>query len=46
MNKEPIWYVIVRKDNRYPLQIYADEQLAQEVAKANGEDIVKVSKVE
>lgn len=46
MNEEPVWYVIVRKDNGYPLQVYADEQLAQEVAKANGEDLVKVRKVE
>lgn len=46
MNEEPVWYVIVRKDNGYPLQIYADEQLAQEVAKANGEDLVKVRKIE
>ena len=37
-----IWYVIVRADNGYPLQIYADKQLAEDVARANGEKVVEV----
>ncbi len=40
-----IWYVIVRKDNGYPLQIYADKQLAEEVARVNGECVVPVTVV-
>ena len=37
------WYVIVRKDNGYPLQIYTDKNTAYEVAKANNEKVVLVS---
>jgi hypothetical protein len=37
-----IWYVICRKDNNYPLQIYADKELAEGIARANDERIVVV----
>jgi hypothetical protein len=39
------WYVIVRKDNGYPLQIYADKELAEQIARANGEKVVPVTPV-
>ncbi len=31
------WYVIVRKDNQYPLIIYADKERADQVAGVNRE---------
>jgi hypothetical protein len=36
------WYIIVRLDNHYPLQIYADKLIAETVAKANKEKVIKV----
>ena len=44
------WYVIVGKaaNDRvagYPLQIYADKHIAEEVAKANNEEIVLVKPI-
>ena len=40
-----IWYVIVRKDNGYPLQVCVDKKLVEEVAKANNEKVVTVQVV-
>ncbi len=40
-----MWYVIVRKDNGYPLSIYTDKELAEEVARVNGERVVVVTPV-
>ena len=36
------WYVIARKDNGYPLTVYADKERAEHVARANGEVVVPV----
>jgi hypothetical protein len=37
-----MWYVVVRKDNGYPLLIYPDEEKAKGIAEANNELYVKV----
>ncbi len=39
------WYVIVRKDNGYPLCIYVDKELAEQIARANDERVVVVTPV-
>ena len=43
-NIDEYWYVIVRKDNGHPLQVFAehDKGLAEHVAEVNGEKLVAV----
>ncbi len=41
-DKQTVWWVIVRKDNSYPLIVYADEDRAKQVACVNGEEVVAV----
>ncbi len=40
--RQTVWWVIVRKDNGYPLIVYADENRAKQVARVNGEEVVAV----
>jgi hypothetical protein len=40
------WYVIVKKENGYPLQIYENKELAEGIARANDERVIVVSPVD
>ena len=39
------WYVIVRRDNGYPVNVYATEKQAHMMADVNGLDVVAVQPV-
>ncbi len=40
------WYVVVRRDNGYPMLIFADRKRAEHMAKVNGSKVVPVRLVE
>lgn len=45
MSEPIVWWVVARKDNGYPLSIYADKDLAEQVAKSNKELLIPVSPI-
>lgn len=42
---EETWYVTTRRDNGYPLTVYADKERAKLIAKLNGLNVVPVRPV-
>ena len=48
ITNDTVWYVVASKANKpgstknYPLQIYADREIAEAVASANGEIVIHV----
>lgn len=45
MNCPVVWYVVARRDNDYPVLVYADKEQAHMASKINGYKVVPVIQV-